>query len=343
MKKLGIYSLTFLGAVGIAPAFLACGPSDADMAALQRQLDAAKQEEQRKLLQAAQDAQSQHDADDRKYADAMSTNKGLQDRLQQFQDKLNGVQSGLASSQDEIKKLLLAKAEYEQRLKQLDDMRARFADLRSRLAKLTAQGLSVKTRNNRMVIQLPGSILFESGSDQLKASGKVVLKQVADIIRGDSTLSQRTFQVAGHTDNVEYGQGPFKDNWGLSLARARTVLVFLINPDVAPRYVQSGQVAPWGGNLDPHHWSAAGYGYMDPQSGTVDTQSSSDQALNRRVELVLEPNVEEMLNLSSVGDDPSSTPTTPGTPVSTTPTAVPTPVTTPPAPTASVPPAPSPT
>ena len=312
MKRLGLYALSLLSALAFAPTLVACAHSDEEMAAKQREVDAAKSEMQRKLAQAAQDAQAQHDADEKKYQDAAATAKSLQDRLQQFQDKLNGLQSGLANSQDEIQKLLLAKAEYEQRLKQLDDMKARFRDLRDRLAKLTAQGLTVKTRNNRMVIQLPGEILFESGSDQLKQSGKAVLKQVADIIRGDTTLSQRVFQVAGHTDNVENGQGPFKDNWGLSLARARTVLVFLVNPDAPPRYALPGQTSPWGGNLDPRHWSASGYGLMDPQSGSVDAQTPDDQSKNRRVELVLEPNVEEMLNLSNIGDDPGAA-TTPGT------------------------------
>ncbi len=41
-------------------------------------------------------------------------------------------------------------------------------------------------------------------------------------------LSTRNFQVAGHTDNAKYpAAGAFKDNWGLSLARARQVLLFL--------------------------------------------------------------------------------------------------------------------
>ena len=78
-----------------------------------------------------------------------------------------------------------------------------------------------------MVIQLPGDVLFDSGKDSLKPDGKKILKQVADIIKADSTLSTRDFQVAGHTDKEPYG-GQFLDNWGLSLMRARTVLVFLI-------------------------------------------------------------------------------------------------------------------
>ena len=57
---------------------------------------------------------------------------------------------------------------------QAADMKARFRDLKSRLDKLTSAGLKVVVRNNRMVIQLPGDILFDSGSDRLKVDGKKV-------------------------------------------------------------------------------------------------------------------------------------------------------------------------
>ena len=51
-----------------------------------------------------------------------------------------------------------------------------------------------------MVIQLPGDILFDSGKDTLKPDGKKILKQVADVVKGDATLNARNFQVAGYTD-----------------------------------------------------------------------------------------------------------------------------------------------
>ena len=211
-----------------------------------------------------------------------------QKNIDDLKAKLNDAQLGLGKSEEEKAKLRQAIAEYEARLKQLDDMKARFRDLKARLEKLTSAGLKVVIRHNRMVIQLPGDVLFDSGSDVLKAEGKKVLKQVADVINQDQTLRVRDFQVAGHTDNDEYG-GPFKDNWGLSLMRARQVLLFMVSPaDGSPKA---------GGGLDVAHWSASGYGTFDPVAGTVKNQTTDDKQKNRRVELVLQPNVEEMLNL----------------------------------------------
>jgi chemotaxis protein MotB len=109
--------------------------------------------------------------------------------------------------------------------------------------------------------------------------------------------------VAGHTDNVKYGGGPFNDNWGLSLARARRVLLFLIGPatphdakDTKPGTKHEAT----GGGLPEHFWAAAGYGETDPAEGTPESQSPDQRQKNRRVELVVQPNVEEMLNLNNI-------------------------------------------
>jgi chemotaxis protein MotB len=235
-------------------------------------------------------AGKRHTDDEQKYADA-------QQQIEDLKAKLKDLGVGLSRSEEEKSKLRQAMSEYEARLKQLDDMKARFRDLKARLDKLTSVGLKVVVRNNRMVIQLPGDILFDSGKDTLKPDGRKVLKQVADVIKGDTTLSTRTFQVAGHTDKEPYA-GTYFDNWGLSVMRARQVVTFLVAPDKGT----DAKGVPTGGGLDPAHLSAAGYGPMDPIAGTVEQQTPPEEAKNRRVELVLQPNVEEMLNLKDLAN-----------------------------------------
>ncbi len=230
-----------------------------------------------------------HAEDEQKY-------QAAQAQIDNLTAKLKGLGVNLSKSEEEKSKLQQAMAEYEARLKQLDDMKARFRDLKSRLDKLTSAGLKVVVRNNRMVIQLPGDILFDSGKDTLKPDGKKILKQVADVVSGDSTLSARNFQVAGHTDKEPYA-GAYFDNWGLSLMRARQVVTFLVAPDKA-----DAKGIPQGGGLNPAHWAAAGYAGLDPVAGTVEQQTREEEGKNRRVELVLQPNVEEMLNLKDLAN-----------------------------------------
>jgi chemotaxis protein MotB len=266
--------------VALGLAVSGCGHTDEEMAAKQREID--------KLSADLKAAKDQIAADAEKY-------KSAQNDLEQLNERLKAA--GIAHK-EEADKLKQALAEYKQRADQLAIIEQRFRDLKARLDKLTQVGLKVVVRNNRMVIQLPGDILFDSGKDELKVQGKEVLGQVADVIRNDKELNNRYFVVGGHTDNAPYpAGGAFKDNWGLSLARSRQVLVFLIAPTAPAKPPAKG---PTGGGLNPKKWAAAGFGETDPQAGTMETQNKDEMQRNRRVELVVQPNVEEMLNLGAI-------------------------------------------
>lgn len=208
--------------------------------------------------------------------------------LSQITEKLQ--QSGTEKEQmaANLEQLKQALDEYKQRAAQLERIKQRFELLRSKLRKLTDLGLKVEIRRNRMVIRLPGDVLFASGKDELKKEGTSVLNAVAEVIRNDQQLRNRYFQVAGHTDNKPLKGGDFKDNWGLSTMRARSVLVYLI----APTDPKAG-----GGGLDSTRLHAAGYGETDP---VADNATDEGRQQNRRVELVLMPDVEEMLDLKTL-------------------------------------------
>jgi chemotaxis protein MotB len=279
MRKFLVWS----SVTALALALAGCGHTDEEMAAKQREID--------KLAADLKAAKTQIADDQAKFSDA-------QNHIDKMKEQLKQAGISLDRSQGEAAKLAQALAEYKQRADQLAVIEARFRELRSKLDKLNQFGVKVVPRNNRLVVQLPGDILFDSGRDELKQQGKEVLSQVAEVIRNDKDLNNRFFLVAGHTDNVKYpAGGPFKDNWGLALARARQVTLFLVDDHKAdPK--KKNDVA--GGGLNPRRWSAAGYAEFDPLAGTVEQQSKEEQQKNRRVELVVQPNVEEMLNLGNI-------------------------------------------
>jgi len=235
-------------------------------------------------------AATQRELDTTKRQVAELTNKlqemGLNlDNLTQQLQQSGSEKQELGSRLAQLNKAL---DEYKVRAAQLEKIKERFELLRSKLQKLTNLGLKVEVRRNRMVIRLPGDVLFASGKDELKDSGKKVLDAVAEVIRNDKTLSARYFQIAGHTDNKPLKGPPFNDNWGLSVMRAREVLVYLTS---------AVNTKGGGGGLDANRLHAAGYGETDPiaQNTTDDGRQQ-----NRRVELVLMPDVEEMLDLKSL-------------------------------------------
>lgn len=217
--------------------------------------------------------------------------------LSQQLEQTGSQNKTLAKNLEEVNTAL---KEYQARAAQLERIKQRFEVLRDKLKKLTELGLKVEIRRNRMVIRLPGDVLFSSGDDKLRDNGEKVLDAVAEVIRNDKQLSGRYFQIAGHTDNKPLKGGRFGDNWGLSAMRARQVLLYLIAPvpAPAPTPAKDAKTNPeGGGGLNPERLHLAGYGDTDPV-GRNETDAERQQ--NRRVELVLMPDVEEMLDLKSL-------------------------------------------
>jgi len=167
----------------------------------------------------------------------------------------------------------------------LERVKARFEALRDKLKELTNIGLEVTIRHNKMVISLPGAVVFAAGSDKLTKPGERALTKVSKVLLSDPGLAERYYQVAGHTDNQQVVRtaDEFKDNWDLSLMRAREVLLFLTKKE--------------GGGLPAKRWSAAGYAETDPVAANSTAEA---RRRNRRVELVVQPDVGEMLDLKSL-------------------------------------------
>ncbi|MBN1611472.1 MAG: flagellar motor protein MotB [Polyangiaceae bacterium] len=220
-----------------------------------------------------------HDKCESEYASSLHVVDDLKRRLKERGLSLQNLNASLEQQKRALD-------EYRHRGEQLEQIRKRFEVLRERLKKLSDVGATVVVRDNRMLIQLPGDILFDSGKDVLKKRGQEVLLQVADIIRNGPELSSRRFQVAGHTDSQPLTGGNFRDNWGLSAMRARSVLLFLTKP------VERG-----GGGLDATHWSAAGYADTD---SVVSNDTEEGRRKNRRVEIVVQPDAGEMLDLNGL-------------------------------------------
>jgi chemotaxis protein MotB len=170
--------------------------------------------------------------------------------------------------------------------KELEELRRQNEETRKRLAafrqltekfqKMIGAGtVKVGFRNGLMIMQLPAGILFASGKADLSDEGEVALTEVAGVL---AELKDRRFLIAGHTDNVPLSRNRnFKDNWELSLARAMVVARWLMAQGVAPTQI-----------------GAAGYAEFDPVQPNA-TEEGKQQ--NRRIEIVVMPNIEELPKL----------------------------------------------
>ncbi len=195
--------------------------------------------------------------------------KSRLEKLGQNVDKLTSERGQLARTLED------AKTRLEELRKQKLAAEARAATFHQLVEKLhsmiEAGQLKVIVRDGRMIIALESDVLFDSGKTTIKPAGQTALARVAQVLAG---ITDRQYQVAGHTDDVPIHTARFPSNWELSTARAVEVVSFLITSGMKPQQL-----------------SAAGYGEFDPVAPN-DTQQN--RALNRRIEIVLQPNLADL-------------------------------------------------
>ena len=199
-------------------------------------------------------------------------------------DVLQGKLVGLGKDKDfELAKLRGEKTATEKELVELRRQKeaaekriAAFKAMQEKFRALVDTGkLQVAFRNGQMTLKLPSGILFPSGSAELSKAGQTALGEVVKILL---QFNDRRFVVAGHTDNQPIKTVAFKNNWYLSTARANSVVQYMIKEQ-----------------FPPQHLAAAGYGEFDPVAKN-DTDQSRE--LNRRIEIILVPNLEELPSLT---------------------------------------------
>ena len=181
------------------------------------------------------------------------------------------------------KRLALVKKQMEELKRRQAQAEARVQQFRNLLKKfqemIKSGKIKVTVRDGRLVVQLSEKILFDSGRARLKKDGKKALSAVTAILK---QVPNRNFQVAGHTDNIAIRTRRFRSNWELSTARAVNVVKFMQKE-----------------GLDPKRLSAAGYSQYSPVSKNATPEG---RAQNRRIEIVLQPNLTELPSLQGVFD-----------------------------------------
>lgn len=189
--------------------------------------------------------------------------------LLMYTSKAGSLEEALEASRTELAELRRARAQAEKRLQV-------YRDLAERLRSMIEAGqLAVKIREGKMLIELADNILFDPGRTDIKPDGRDALIGLAEVLRD---IPDRNFLVAGHTDNVPINSQRFKSNWELSTARAVEVVKLLESNGVSAQRL-----------------AAAGYGEHDP---VASNETRESRALNRRIEIVLMPNIEELPTIS---------------------------------------------
>ena len=112
-------------------------------------------------------------------------------------------------------------------------------------------------------LTMKGSLLFNSGSAELKEESRPVLNKVGLILE---RYAAGTIEIEGHTDNVPMSSRRYANNNELSAARALSVFDYMLATT----------------NLDPARIKTSGRGEYVP---IADNSTDEGRAKNRRVEI----------------------------------------------------------
>lgn len=122
------------------------------------------------------------------------------------------------------------------------------------------QRLAAQVTETEVVIQLPGAILFDFDSAQIRPDAERALRDVSDVIR---SYTAKPVRIVGHTDSV----ADDAYNQGLSERRAESVAAWL-----ATHGIEKGRL------------TASGKGESHP---VASNDTSDGRQKNRRVEVVI--------------------------------------------------------
>ncbi len=153
------------------------------------------------------------------------------------------------------------------------------AEIKKVFSPYEGNGMSLTEKNGRLYISMANPITYRSGATRVPKTQIATIESLAALLQSNPALS---VLVEGHSDNVPVKAGAaYANNMELSMARASKVLNKLVKLGV-----NSNQL------------TAVGRGASMPAAADVveEGYTSEMQALNRRTEFVVIPNVSGLLN-----------------------------------------------
>lgn len=194
----------------------------------------------------------------------------LEDNLDQREKNINALKKELEAREQRVNELESILQEKEQAV---NSLKKRINDA---LLGFKEQDLQVEIKNGKVYVSMSEQLLFQSGSYKVDRKGKKALRQMADVLKQTEDVQ---IMVEGHTDNVPVAKGTkcVDDNWDLSVLRATSIVNILVDAGVTGEKL-----------------TAAGRSKYVP---LVENNSSENKKKNRRTEIILTPNLNELFDI----------------------------------------------
>lgn len=206
--------------------------------------------------------------------------KALLSDLQKIQDKLQAREDALLASEKSLK-------EKELKVKELSDIISKQDSLMKNLRKKVAdaltgfegKGLEVINKNGKVYVSLDEKLLFKSGKWDVDAKGVEALNNIAKFLAENKDIH---VVIEGHTDDqaLVNSIGNIEDNWDLSVKRATAIVKTILKNK----------------NIDPARITASGRAEFVPLDNA---KTKEARQKNRRTEIILSPNMDELMKVLS--------------------------------------------
>lgn len=205
-----------------------------------------------------------------------NANQTAENELYKTTNELNMTKEQIAAQRARLQQL---QTFLDQQRKAVRDLKSKISDA---LVGFNSSELDVTMKDGKVYISMQETLLFPSGSAKVNPRGKEALAKVASVLNTNPDIN---IDIEGHTDNVPIHTTQYPDNWALSTARANSIAHVLID-----EY-----------SVSPVRLIASGRAYYHP---VASNDTKEGRALNRRTEIILEPKLDELMQL--MGSEPTA-------------------------------------
>ncbi len=211
----------------------------------------------------------------------------LQNKYKQLEKNYKDLENTSAEAiQSEIERLNHLKSTLDERTQRVDELEGKLNAMNQSLTKLKeslsdalysfeGKGLTVEQKDGKVYVSMENKLLFPSGSWTVSSQGREAVEELGKVLAQNPDIA---ILIEGHTDSDRITGnlgGGINNNWDLSTKRA-TAIVNILEENA---------------NIVRKNLTAAGRSQFAPIASNT---SAEGKAKNRRIEVVLTPNLDEI-------------------------------------------------
>lgn len=216
----------------------------------------------------------------------------LQSKYKQLEKSYNDLENTSAEAiQSEIERLNHLKGTLDERTQRVNELEGKLNAMNQNLNKLReslsdalysfeGKGLTVEQKDGKVYVSMENKLLFPSGSWTVSSQGREAVEELGKVLANNPDIA---ILIEGHTDSDRITGnlgGGVTSNWDLSTKRA-TAIVNILEEN---------------SNIVRKNLTAAGRSEFAP---IASNNTTDGKAKNRRIEVVLTPNLDEINKLLS--------------------------------------------